>query len=48
MTKCPKCSSSQISGPRYKSIFGFESLEYTCSQCGYSEQRPTHDAEKKS
>lgn len=47
MNKCPKCSSYQISGPRFKSVFGHETLEYTCQQCGYSETRPPHDADRK-
>lgn len=49
MTKCPKCGSYRIFGPKYESRacgkWGeAEGLRYTCFECGYSETRPTLDA----
>ena len=49
MTKCPKCSYADISGPRYRKqiYYGYdgskEALVYTCKRCGYAEDIPTHD-----
>ena len=43
MIQCPKCSSRSISGPRYESCMGEESLVYECVQCGYGKREPTHD-----
>lgn len=43
MSRCPKCS-GWMNGPRYRRLgWGGEVLVYNCD-CGYSEQRPTHDA----
>lgn len=50
MSRCPKCGSHKIIGPKYHTQFnGFqlERLGYTCFQCGYSMTTPTRDAEKK-
>ena len=58
MMSCPKCGSSDISGPKYESAavswiastvgnMG-EWLRYTCKRCGYSKTSPTRDAEKRS
>ena len=47
---CQKCGSTRISGPRYikaNANYGTEALEYSCNRCGYSEQEPCRDAEKK-
>lgn len=51
MSKCPKCGSCKIIGPKYESgcdtafgKAGSERLRYTCFQCGYSETTPTNDA----
>lgn len=44
MSKCPKCS-GWMNGPRYRRLgWGGEVLEYRCD-CGYTEQKPPHDAE---
>lgn len=41
---CPKCGTSQMSGPSYrKALHGEESLVYRCPTCGYEEERPTAD-----
>lgn len=54
MTKCPKCSGAEISGPRFipegAYVFGpwrKESLRYTCFRCGYHEDHPPHDEEQR-
>lgn len=44
MISCPKCSGRQIAGPFYRSTPNMEWLVYRCIQCGYQEQKPTHDA----
>ena len=44
MFRCPKCSSSEITGPFYRSNWKGESLLYHC-RCGYEESKPVHDAE---
>lgn len=44
MTRCPKCSSCNISGPHYEHMpYGGEQLRFTCIRCGYSATEPTHD-----
>lgn len=47
---CPKCKGS-MSGPRYIKKFKAglpgtfeESLNYSCSQCGYTESQPCKDS----
>lgn len=43
MTKCPKCESGFISGPRWiRDCYG-EVLRYFCERCGYSRDEPTKD-----
>jgi predicted Zn-ribbon and HTH transcriptional regulator len=50
MTKCPKCGSSEISGPRYgaqvEEYYSHEGLYYTCRRCGFTKAEPTLDAKK--
>jgi ribosomal protein S27AE len=45
MSKCPKCGSSHIIGPRYERgpYHGQEALRYTCVRCHYSETSQTND-----
>lgn len=44
MYRCPKCSSTRISGPHYRQgRFGGERLTYSCVNCGYSSSEPCHD-----
>lgn len=51
MTTCPKCGSSDISGPRYETntiYYVYDNkgrLRYTCRRCGYSDTTRTRDAE---
>ena len=48
MISCPKCGSFRISGPTYRGRthdYLREALVYRCETCGYSERRPTRDAE---
>ena len=45
MTRCPKCSSDNISGPFYYPRNYGELLMYVC-QCGYKETSPCHDAKQ--
>ena len=45
MDQCPKCLSGDIGGPTYqRGAYGGEHLLYRCSQCGYTQQRPTADS----
>lgn len=46
MTRCPKCSRSEISGPHYEACAGVEKLRYRCVTCGYTTTTPTHDTEE--
>lgn len=48
MICCPKCSSLNVSGPKYvgQNInMGFvrDSLRYTCAICGFYVDEPCHD-----
>jgi CDGSH-type Zn-finger protein len=45
MDQCPKCLSSNITGPRFeRGAYGGEALRYTCCRCGYSRCKPTADS----
>lgn len=45
---CPKCGLGAMSGPRFhRNACGVESLTYICRTCGYDEDRPTADHDKK-
>ena len=44
MTKCPKCNSRDIAGPRYVREYGAEMLKYRCVVCGYDSTTQTADA----
>lgn len=43
MNKCPKCSSNKIMGPTFIKAQSREFLQYICSICGYSENKPCND-----
>jgi uncharacterized Zn finger protein len=51
--KCPKCGGSQMRGPRYVKKLGSglpgtmsESLNYSCTTCGYVHSEPCKDSEQ--
>lgn len=57
MTRCPKCGSADIHGPKYEAA-GWQDfataigrmsewLRYACRRCGYSATTPTQDAKVK-
>jgi len=51
MTRCPKCNSFRIHGPRYDdgrgTATGREALVYRCGECGYEKREPCADAKEK-
>lgn len=53
MSKCPKCGSYKIIGPKYEAggcgdtKYGGERLRYRCYDCGYSVTTETKDAREK-